>query len=495
MEGVMKHFTRKQVIWGLGLSGSQAENIRALAGRAYSLELWPTGKLPDASKTDATATPCMVCFTMASCRQFMSLPAKRTGFLELTPKVLLLDPDDGMDIIDEALEFGISDIIRKPLTAKRFASCLRKAAEAAALQLDIQRMAHEIFTERELLEKKNEALSFLVNFLSRISESLDETELLGKTFTCLQGLFPVLTMHAAIFTKNDTGDCSADLFVASPMDSPAHAAWRARLLEIGGAIHPGRQITPTTVFLPLGDNANATATPHDGHILTLPVHVTENAQFYLMLLTSMERNLSRDQAVALDSALRHMAISIKNVRRYQEVCHFADRDSLTGAYNRRHFEHALVAEIARHERYGEELSLLLLDIDHFKAVNDTWGHLKGDEVLRAIVATTTSTIRQTDYCVRYGGEEFVVLLPHTSSRDAAWLADRLRKKIEKLSFTAGREKFSITASIGVASLPPGTSKAGVALTDEADQALYQAKHDGRNRVVVFSATEAAAMPM
>ncbi len=317
--------------------------------------------------------------------------------------------------------------------------------------------------------------------------------MLGKTFACLQSLFPVLTMHAAIFTKNDDGDCTANLYVAAPTDSPAHASWRARLLEIGEAVNPDKKITPTTMLLPLGDNARVTAAPSDRHILTLPVHVSETAQVYLMLLTSMERNLSRDQAVALDSALRHMAITIKNVRRYQEVCHFADRDSLTGAYNHRHFEQTLLTELARHERYGKELSLLLLDIDHFKKVNDTWGHLKGDEVLRAIVSTVLSTIRQTDYCVRYGGEEFVVLLPHTSSRNAAWLAERLRRKIEKLSFTAGKGKFTVTASIGVSSLPPGINKEGTALTEEADHALYQAKHDGRNRVVVFSADETLAM--
>ncbi len=159
----MKKFKRKQIIWGIGLSDRQAENIRSLAGHAYSLVLWPEGRLPDLSDSDALTTPYMVCFSMDSCRRFRNLPSKQTGFLELTSKVLLLDETDGMDVIDEALEFGVSDIIRKPITQKRFASCLRKAAEAAALQLDIQSMAHENFTERELLEKKNEARSFLVN--------------------------------------------------------------------------------------------------------------------------------------------------------------------------------------------------------------------------------------------------------------------------------------------------------------------------------------------
>lgn len=463
-----------------------------MAGSLYALERWPDGELPDFADPANMTVPCLICFTLASCKQFMALPLTQTGFLELTPKVLLLDENAPLGMMEEALDLGVSDIIRHPLTKNRFAACLRRASEAAALQRDIQNMAHEVFIEREMLERKNEALSFLVNFLSRISESFDETELLSKSFTCLQTLFPVMTMHAVVFSKDDNGIPTADLYLAAPADTPAHAAWRTRLLEIGEALNPGEEARPTTVVLPLSGKAEVYACPGDGHILTLPVHLGDTIHMYLMLLTSMERNLSKDQALALDSALRHMAISIKNVRRYQQVCHFADRDSLTGAYNRRYFEQALQSEIARHTRYGEELSLLILDLDHFKKINDTFGHLKGDEVLRAAVNVILTTIRQTDYCVRYGGEEFVVLLPHTSSRNAAWLAERLRRKIQKLAFNAGSESFAVTVSIGVASIPAGENKDGSSLTNEADQALYQAKHEGRNKVMVFTAEHQAA---
>lgn len=471
-------------MWALGLSDEQAESIRDMAGRSYTLERWPAGELPDFSDPAAITVPCLLCFTLESCRQFMALPVKLTGFLELTPKILLLDENADMATMEEALDLGVTDIIRHPLTAKRFAACLRRASEAAALQRDIQNMAHEVFIEREILERKNEALSFLVNFLSRISESFDEAEMLSRSFTCLQTLLPVMTMHAVIFSKDDNGTRMADMFVAAPADTPAHEEWRARLLEIDGGVVD--EIHPTTVFLPLSGKADVTARPADGHILTLPVAIGDAARMHLLLLTSMERNLSKDQALALDSALRHMAISIKNMRRYQQVCHFADRDSLTNAYNRRFFEQVLQAEVARHARYGEELSLLILDIDHFKKVNDTWGHLKGDEVLRATVDVISSTIRQTDYCIRYGGEEFVVLLPHTTSSNAAWLAERLRRKVQKLSFSAGSKKFGITASLGVASIAADETKDGPALTNEADVALYRAKHEGRNRVVLYT---------
>ena len=492
MEVSVRQFRRRQDIWGIGLNAVQAEKVRAMTGRMYSLTFWNAGEMPNFAEAGKMPAPCMICFGMDACREFMHLPIQQIGFLELTPKVLFLDEDADMATIDEALSLGVSDIIRPPVTKKRFAICLRKASEAAALQRDIQNMTHEVFMEREVLERKNKALSFLVDFLSRISESQDETEILSKAFTCLQNLFPVITMHAGIFSRDDSGTLSADLFIAAPQESPAYNAWCGRLLETSESATKNVDLNPAIIQLQLTDNELSTARPEDGHILTLPVHIDDDTQLYLMLLTSMERNLSRDQALALDSALRHMAVSIQNVRRYQEACHFADRDSLTGAYNRRYFERILLAEVARHQRYSENLSLLILDIDHFKNINDTYGHLKGDEVLRAIVSVITTTIRQTDYCVRYGGEEFVILLPHTSNNNAVWLAERLRKKTQKLTFKNGKERFSITASIGVASLAVGECKNGLTLTNEADMALYMAKNSGRNKVMAYELQEDSA---
>lgn len=487
----MRQYTKKQIIWCLGLEGTQTDSIRDMAGPEYALQIWPAGSLPDFSNVAEMHMPCLICFSLESCRQFLDFPPDVTGFLELTPKALLLGETPSKEELEEALDLGASDILRAPLTRSRFSICLRKASEAAALQRDIQNMAREVFIEREMLEHKNEALSFLVSFLTQTSESLNDAELLEKSFTCLQQLFQVRTLHAALCTKDDNGNVSADLFIAAPKDSPAHGAWRERLLDAVHCMTGDNVATLKTRPLSLTRTASVTALPTDGHIITLPMHVNDNFQFFLMLLTTMERNLSRDQAMALDSALRHMALSLKNARSYQEMCHFADRDALTGAYNRRYFEGALNTEVVRHQRYQEELSLLILDIDHFKKINDTWGHLKGDEVLRSVAATITATIRQTDYCVRYGGEEFVVMLPHTSNRNATWLAERLRRKIQKLAFSSGKSRFGVSISAGVASVLAGEGKDGTSLVHEADKALYQAKNDGRNKVVTYSPDQVA----
>lgn len=480
----------------MGIREVDAGDIRALAGPEFSLQTWPEGTLPDFSESGALLAPSLICFSLEACRAFTALPYEQTAFLNLTPKMILLEENAPTEILEEALELGAGDVVRAPLSGARFGATLRKAAEAAALQRDIQNMAREVFVEREILERKNETLSFLVNFLTYVTDSFDEKELLGKAYSCLRQLFPVTTMHAALLTRDDNGAVAADMYIAALPGSPAYDAWRERLLETAREMSPDVPLNPVTTHLALENADSGFALPTDGHILTLPLHTGTDMRFFLMLLTPMERNLGRDQAQALDSALRHMALSLKNARRYQEMSFRADVDGLTGAYNRRFFERTLTDEVIRHTRYRDNLSLLLLDIDFFKRINDSWGHVKGDEVLREVAKTVMGTIRQTDSCIRYGGEEFTVILPHTSARNAAWLAERLRKKIADLSFRgAGEAQFKITVSIGVSSLAPGENKDGPTLTQEADRALYHVKSTGRNRVAVYSQEYSLAASM
>jgi diguanylate cyclase (GGDEF)-like protein len=185
-------------------------------------------------------------------------------------------------------------------------------------------------------------------------------------------------------------------------------------------------------------------------------------------------------------------INLKLMR--DKLVMLAATDGLTGLANRYHFDGMLAYEYARHLRSGEELALIMLDIDQFKAFNDAYGHLDGDECLRKIAKALTKTVsRCTDLVARYGGEEFVVLLPDTSLRGAVIIAERIRNCISDLAMPSKDACTGfVTASLGVVS---GRFLKGSSIVDvlaEADIQLYTAKAEGRNRVA-FRAMEKTAL--
>ena len=162
-------------------------------------------------------------------------------------------------------------------------------------------------------------------------------------------------------------------------------------------------------------------------------------------------------------------------------------DALTGLYNRRHLHCCLPQEIERASRYGRPLSLLLIDCDHFKRINDTWGHLAGDRVLQSLGSLIRASLRASDRAYRYGGEEFVILLPETSGSDALSLADRLRGSFAGMALFPDDQAARFTLSVGVAEYRPGESEQN--FVNRADKAMYEAKRLGRNRVAMADLEE------
>ena len=172
-------------------------------------------------------------------------------------------------------------------------------------------------------------------------------------------------------------------------------------------------------------------------------------------------------------------------RNAEQLERLATTDALTGLYNRRHFMVALEGEWSRFHRYYRSTSVLMLDIDHFKAINDRYGHAVGDEAIRAVANACLEGKRKSDIVSRIGGEEFAVLLPETSLSRAKTVAERIRKRIAAKTLEAHNETFRVTASIGVAEA--SVSMFGMeALMNAADQALYRAKAEGRDRSVCWS---------
>jgi diguanylate cyclase (GGDEF)-like protein len=166
----------------------------------------------------------------------------------------------------------------------------------------------------------------------------------------------------------------------------------------------------------------------------------------------------------------------------------ATRDELTGLANHRGFQEVLEREVQRSRRTGEPVSLVIVDVDNFKRVNDTYGHQCGDEVLRAIGAFMLLRCRVTDEPARYGGEELAVVLPATGADGAEAIAEYLREAIAALQFRTSAGMLEVTASFGVAELTPEIAGRH-ALVAAADAALYRAKHSGKNRTVVHRVAE------
>lgn len=205
-----------------------------------------------------------------------------------------------------------------------------------------------------------------------------------------------------------------------------------------------------------------------------------------------ETGLSPEETTARLRLILQRKARIERLRQEKEhLARLALTDSLTGLYNRAYFEASLEIELARSLRSGQPCSLLLLDLDHFKKVNDSWGHSVGDGVLQAVAGELRENLRRADVLCRFGGEEFALILPGTDAPAAFALAERLRTKIGELAVTPPPTEIRISASIGISTLGERTNVQPQELIEEADCALYRGKRRGRNRTEIFSAAAAS----
>ena len=165
-----------------------------------------------------------------------------------------------------------------------------------------------------------------------------------------------------------------------------------------------------------------------------------------------------------------------------ELIEMATKDKLTNIFNRRSFEARLNQDIQQYQKFNTELSVILFDVDHFKCVNDTYGHQAGDRVLTQLAQITKNTMRSTDIVARYGGEEFIILLPNTGQNGSKIFAEKLRLAVSEAIFNSNQHQINITISLGIACILDMPSPCLDSLIKSADDALYYAKHHGRNQV-------------
>jgi diguanylate cyclase (GGDEF)-like protein len=186
------------------------------------------------------------------------------------------------------------------------------------------------------------------------------------------------------------------------------------------------------------------------------------------------------------TVFKYSVRDVEELEMEKKMYRMATTDALTGLFSREYFTQQLGDTFHRCERYQRPFSLIMADIDDFKAVNDTYGHPTGDVVLEGVGRIITDIIRHEDCGARYGGEEFMVLLPETPPENARYPAERLRKSLEGFRFQAEGKRFSVTVSVGIAGFPDHASTMDE-LIEKVDQALYEAKRAGKNTVRLFHA--------
>jgi len=200
-------------------------------------------------------------------------------------------------------------------------------------------------------------------------------------------------------------------------------------------------------------------------------------------LLASDRPYAEEEIRRFQLLSQPLALAFNNALAYDEMERVAALDGLTGCYNRRFGLARLREEFSRARRMEAPLSIVMFDVDHFKTVNDTWGHLAGDRVLIWVAKQARLVLRQEDALARYGGEEFLAVLPFTGEAEAGEVAERIRKAMEAVPVSYGRDLIPVTVSVGVATWPMLPVQSEVELIDEADCALYLAKRTGRNKVV------------
>jgi two-component system cell cycle response regulator len=216
-----------------------------------------------------------------------------------------------------------------------------------------------------------------------------------------------------------------------------------------------------------------------------------------VVLLASDRPYTEEEVRRFRLMSRPLALAFHNALAYDELERVAALDGLTGCYNRKFGMARLREEFTRARRMDTPLSVILFDIDHFKTVNDTWGHLAGDRVLIWVSRQIRSSLRQEDVMIRYGGEEFLVVLPSVEIEAAMAAAERIRQTIGATPVPCARESVDVTLSAGVASWPLNETESELQLVDLADTALYFAKRGGRNRVVCrpIARQEGLQLPM
>lgn len=336
-----------------------------------------------------------------------------------------------------------------------------------------------------LLEEELRVLKDLLGVAQVVVSSLDLDEVLQNILFSAMGVMDMPAGSIALYQDDPDGEANLELHAHAGLSQAFtdNARWQ---VKVGGLTHRILEegelfIIEETVGAPFFNNPLALA---EGirSLIAVPLKIQEKMVGILYLNDFAPRTFPEGRLRMLSVLASFASMSIDNARLHEQTRYLACTDGLTGLYNHRQFMHMLQVQLNRAQRFQEPLTLLMFDVDNFKKFNDAYGHPTGDKALIAVGNALRKCLRSFDFCFRYGGEEFVAILPETDLSQALIAAERTRAAIAEESerALAGVVPHGVTVSVGVAVYPRDGE--GEQLLEVVDQLLYQAKASGKNQV-------------
>lgn len=406
-----------------------------------------------------------------------------------TATVLLIGPNLEVSRVGALLRAGVFDYLKIPFSPNRLKKAIREGLDNRSNLLKVLNLSQEleaankkISKERDHLKKWNSDLSQIYDLNQKLSESLHIDEVVTSLMTHIKKIVPYDL--ASLYLKS-----WGQVRVEANQEK-----WGHLIRQVSSEMRlEGQRFNKSK-----RSHARTLVRDGDSEII-VPLEVEKNKIGILRLIRKGNGGLKNEKSDTIDGQKKifsdyqlkvlsmisaPLAIAIRNAEMYKKVEDLAVKDPLTHALNRRALPGILEREFRRAERYNTALALMIIDLDHFKMVNDTYGHLAGDQVLREMAAIFQKSLRDIDVLIRYGGEEFVIILPGTNLQKGMVVANRIKDRVENAIFNEAEKGIRMTVSIGIANYPVlPIIAAPKTLFSQADQALYAAKRQGRNQIM------------
>lgn len=467
--------SRSLPVWLLGGSGQVAKRVRAALKPGEDLRRHDASTMPSAAEYGRDE-PLAVLIDLEIWRGFLSGRLERPAWLGAARRILVDAGEESRAHVQEVLAHGFLCCLSTPLAKAKVRHALDLAEKNVQALAEVSSALDEALRQRDTLAKENGRLVFFQHMLTQAMTTLDLGDILAQVGDALAQAYPVTEILGIFWDETSENQ----LYLPSGLSEPDREQRVSYLLGLAERLRGG----PVEGYLVRETPSVAGVSTGMDPRRSLLVPLRQEKAAFGCLVAHLERDLARQEQDTVRQAVAQVLPCLANALAYARLKRKADLDGLTGLFNRRSFDARLAMELKRHMRHRESFSLVLADLDDFKAVNDTFGHQAGDAALKLVAQILGSDLRDTDMVARYGGEEFALILPHTGQTQAWMLAERLRREVAGARLRHGGRDVSLSMSVGVAGFAPGEAVTEAALIQAADKALYEAKAAGKNRVVV-----------